>query len=224
MESRHVTENLDKKGVQMTIAKAANKANTTGKAGKSTGAVKSTKTVKLKKATGSLKLKGKAISPALLERSAAGSAAHAFSMMVRALQGQGTAAAFGSAGVVQSAPPLPQVFPCKAGDVLNCTYHVNAIVAVMDLFWAPDENADGQPDRLDRIGHSEASNVAGSTPAVPMGWSFLIWDFAPANQNPWTAQLSISVNDGPPQVFSEVSGAEGEHHQAGILIWAAPHD
>jgi hypothetical protein len=94
----------------------------------------------------------------------------------------------------------------------------------MDLLWAPDENADGEPERVERIGHSETSNVSGRTPALGSGWSFLIWDFAPANQNPWTALLAISVNDGPPRTFQEQAGEEGEHHQAGLLIWAQSHE
>jgi hypothetical protein len=169
-------------------------------------------------AAGPPKVKGQEISSAILERSPATSGSLAIAGILKSLGGVSGA----GAGGLPAAAALPQVFPCKAGDVLTCTYHVNSIVAVLDLFWAPDENADGQPDRLELLAHSETSNVEGSTPALPLGWSFLIWDFAPANQNPWTAQLSLSINGGPPKIFQELSGDESSHHQAGLLVWAAP--
>ena len=163
-------------------------------------------------------VRGQRISPAILERSIATSGSLAIAGILKSLAAPSGAAA----GGLPPAAPMPQVFSCRAGDVLTCSYHVNSIVAVLDLFWAPDENADGQPDRLEHIAHSEGSSAQGATPALNQGWSFLIWDFAPANQNAWSAQLSLSVNGGAPKIFQEMSGDESSHHQAGLLIWTAP--
>ena len=125
---------------------------------------------------------------------------------------------------VAAPAPIPAVFPCAAGDQLRCVYTVaGAIVAEAVLFHAPDENGDGVGDRLDEIGRAQASRVAGETRPLAAGWSYLIWDFHPANQNAWSATLEISVNGGPLHVFGETSGDEASHHQAGMLIWAEPN-
>lgn len=129
-----------------------------------------------------------------------------------------------AAPVAVSLPPIPAVFPCAEGDRLHCVYAVaNSIVAEAVLYHAPDENGDGVGDRMDELGRSQSSRVSGTTQSLAAGWSYLVWDFHPADQNAWTATLSVSINGGPPLVFGEASDNEASHHQAGMLIWAKPN-
>jgi hypothetical protein len=167
----------------------------------------------------SMALVANAFSAVVIARSAAASLSKVASPYATAMTSAGPVA-----GEAVSPPPIPAVFPCRRGDRLHCTYTVaNAIVAESFLFLAPDENGDGVGDRIDELDRSPSARVSGTTQPMTAGWSYLVWDFHPADKNPWTATLSISVNGGPALVFQEQSGNEATHHQAGMLIWADPN-
>lgn len=118
---------------------------------------------------------------------------------------------------------LPGIFLCKAGDTLHCRYEVDGvIVAELDFFWGPDENGDTVPDRFQRLGPRADNSVDGLIETIPQGYSYLAWSFSPGNVQPWSALLTIKVNNEAEKVYSEPSDTEGEYHQAGLLILAEP--
>jgi hypothetical protein len=113
---------------------------------------------------------------------------------------------------------IPGVLQCQPGDRLEIRYDVDAIVAEMELNWGEDVDQNGEWDGLITLGHAESASTVTGSADVTAAWSILLWKFTPANLGPWSAQLSIRVNEAPAMVFAEVSGDQSATHQGVLLV------